>query len=104
MPGMLGRLRSVRTSAMVTNIKVASVPNHPHLFRFQNPKVKMSVIKPNIVVYVLYTLSMVEAKRSHSPKSTWIAPTKDWIDVNVKIPMLLPEKVGGRALLIGLHF
>ncbi len=88
---------------MATNIKVASVPNHPHVFLFQNPKVKMSVIKPNIVVYVLYTASMVEAKRSQIPKSTWMTPTKDWIEVKVKIPMLLPAKIGGRALLIGLH-
>ncbi len=91
-------------STVVTNIKVASVPNHPQLFPFQNPKVKMSVIKPNMEVYVLSTLSMVEAKRSQIPKSTWMVPTKDWIKVKVKIPMLLPAKVGGRVLLIGLHF
>jgi hypothetical protein len=49
-PGILGRLRRVNKSAIETNSKVKTVPNHPQLFLIQTPSVKIRVVTPKMVV------------------------------------------------------
>jgi hypothetical protein len=101
---MRGRLRSVRASAITTNTKVETVPNHPQPFPIQSPYAKRRVANPKKTVYKLYVQSVMEIERSQNPKKKWMTPMRDCTETRIATPMRLPAIKGrDRLAPIALH-